>query len=179
MVVGGQGLVERLVVLVGGVDQVVDQVASDEGPPVDRMALLVEFRVSRRGQLGTSSLKLHSVDKLTTSIIPCVDPFGYTRLIKRRLLFNPHPFPILGISTAIKHAATGGWRGYGPTSLPTQLRLRLILQQLFREQEGILTQAPLVKRVVSERLLVSRVVIDQVYYVLVVGCVLVRGQLTG
>jgi hypothetical protein len=56
VVVGCQWLVERLVVLVGGVDQVVDQVPSDEGPPVDRVALLVEFRVSRWGQLGTSSL---------------------------------------------------------------------------------------------------------------------------
>jgi hypothetical protein len=158
---------------------VVDQVASDEGPPVDRVALLVEFRVSRWGQLCTSSLKLHCVDKLTTSIIPSVDPFGYTRLIKRRLLFDPHPLPILGVSTAIKHTATCRWWGYRPTTIPSQLRLRLILQQLFREQERILTQAPLVESVVSERLLVSRVVINQVYYVLVVGCVLVRGQLTG
>ena len=128
MVVGGQWLVERLVVLVGGVDQVVDQVASDEGPPVYWVALLVEFWVSRWGQLGTSSLKLHSVDKLSTPIIPCVDPFGYTRLIKRRLLFDPHPLPILGVSTAIKHTATCRWRGYGPSPFPTQLRLRLILQ---------------------------------------------------
>jgi hypothetical protein len=99
VVVGGQRLVECLVVLVGGVDQVVDQVPTDEGTSVDRVALLVELWVSRRGQLGTSSLKLHRVYKLSTPIIPCVYPLSYTRLIQIRLLLNPHPFPILRITT--------------------------------------------------------------------------------
>jgi hypothetical protein len=49
VVVGRERLVEGLVVLVGGVHQVVDEVASDEGAAVDWVALLVEFRVSRRG----------------------------------------------------------------------------------------------------------------------------------
>lgn len=47
--VGRERLVEGLVVLVGGVHQVVDQVPSDEGAAVDWVALLVEFRVSGRG----------------------------------------------------------------------------------------------------------------------------------
>jgi len=49
VVVGRQRLVECLVVLVRGVDQVVDQVPTDEGTSVDRVALLVELWVSRRG----------------------------------------------------------------------------------------------------------------------------------
>jgi hypothetical protein len=49
VVVGRERLVEGLVVLVGGVYEVVDQVASDEGAAVDWVALLVEFRVSGRG----------------------------------------------------------------------------------------------------------------------------------
>ena len=107
MVVGGQRLVECLVVLVGGVHQVVDQVPTDEGATVDWVALLVELWVSRRGQLGTSSLKLHRVYKLSTPIIPCVYPLSYTRLIQIRLLLNPHPFPILWITT---DAPTRRWR---------------------------------------------------------------------
>jgi hypothetical protein len=108
---------------------VVDQVAADEGAAIDWVALLVEFRVSWRGQLGASSLKLHSVNKLSTSIIPRVDPFGYTRLIEVRLLLDPHPLPFLRVSTAIKHASTRRWRGYRPAPLrgSTQLRVRLTL----------------------------------------------------
>ena len=152
----------------------VHEVTSDERPAIDRMALLMEFWVSWRRHLSTSSLKLHGVDKLSTSVVPGVDPLCNTGLIEIGWLLNPGPsLLIIGAD-----ASTSGRRRDRASTLShhAQLSMRFVLKELFREEERVLTQS-LVEGVISERLLVSSVVIDQADNVLVmrvarvlVGC---------
>lgn len=96
-------------VLVGGVQKVINKVSSDEGPSINWVIrrLLLEVLLMHIGMSGRrylSSLKLHCVDKLPTSIVPSVNPFRYTSLIKMWDLLYPRP--LLIISTAVKHAPT-------------------------------------------------------------------------
>ena len=94
--------------LVGGVQKVINKVSSDEGPSINWVIRnLLEVLLMHIGMSGwryLSSLKLHCVDKLSTSIVPSVNPFCYTSLIKVWDLLYPRP--LLIISTAVKHAPT-------------------------------------------------------------------------
>lgn len=130
VMVGGQRLVDGLVVLMRGVHEVINEVTSDEGSSIDRVGVcrrLLEILLMDIGMPGwwdLSSLKLHSVDKLSTPIVPSVYPLSYTRLIKLRSLLDPRSFLIIG--TAVKHGPASWWMRYGTATLCSQFGLWLI-----------------------------------------------------
>lgn len=100
MMVGCQRLVQSLVVMGGGFNKVG---SSEERPAMLKVGVA-------RGRYVVRSLILSSIDKLSTAVVPCIDPLSNASLVQMRHLVVVVFASFLLVDTVNYAPASGWWR---------------------------------------------------------------------